>query len=113
MQPNLTMVLEQVGKDKGIDKQVLVSTLEQAILTAAKKVFGETLELEAQFNTETGQVDLFQICVVTDSLPLSLHPAPANLKQVSIAPMLGEAIRRIHRNESVSFLFRNGQKHDD
>jgi len=66
MQPNLTMVLEQVGKDKGIDKQVLVSTLEQAILTAAKKVFGEARELEAQFNPETGQVDLFQICVVTE-----------------------------------------------
>ncbi len=40
MQPNLSMVLEQVGKDKGIDKKVLVQTLEQAILTAAKKVFG-------------------------------------------------------------------------
>ena len=61
MQPNLTMVLEQVGKDKGIDKKVLVSTLEQAILTAAKKVFGMERELEAQFNEETGAVDLFQI----------------------------------------------------
>ena len=51
--------------------------------------------------------------VVTDSLPLRLDPAPPNLKQVSIAPMLGEAIRRIHRNESVSYLFRNGEKHLD
>ncbi len=66
MQPNLTMVLEQVGKDKGIDKQVLVGTLEQAILTAAKKVFGQERELEATFNPETGQVDLFQICIVTE-----------------------------------------------
>ena len=66
MQPNLTMVLEQVGKDKGIDKAVLIGTLEQAILTAAKKVFGQERELEAQFNQETGQVDLFQICVVTE-----------------------------------------------
>ncbi len=57
-------------------------------------------------------VDVAEI-VVTDSLPLRLEPLPPNLKQVSIAPMLGEAIRRIHRNESVSFLFRNGHKHDD
>jgi ribose-phosphate pyrophosphokinase len=28
-----------------------------------------------------------------------------NLRIVSIAPLLGEAIRRIHRNESVSYLF--------
>ena len=48
MQPNLTMVLEQVGKDKGIDVKILLQTLEQAILTAAKKVFGMHRELEAQ-----------------------------------------------------------------
>ncbi len=67
MQPNLSMVLEQVGKDKGIDKKVLVGTLEQAILTAAKKVFGQERELEAQFNNDTGSVDLFQICIVTEA----------------------------------------------
>ncbi len=47
MQPNLNMVIEQVGKDKGIDKKVLVQTLEQAILTAAKRAFGQNRELEA------------------------------------------------------------------
>src|SRR5258706_144906 len=52
MQPNLTMVLEQVGKDKGIDVKILLQTLEQAILTAAKKVFGQHREVEAQFNEE-------------------------------------------------------------
>ncbi|MCS6913129.1 MAG: transcription termination factor NusA [Myxococcales bacterium] len=66
MQPNLALVLEQVGRDKGIDKKVLIQTLEQAILTAAKKVFGLNRELEAQFNEETGQVDLFQVCIVTE-----------------------------------------------
>jgi len=74
MQPNLTMVLEQVGKDKGIDKKVLIGTLEQAILTAAKKVFGQERELEAQFNPESGQVDLFQICVVTDTAEQAAQP---------------------------------------
>ncbi|HMY59611.1 MAG TPA: transcription termination factor NusA [Pseudomonadota bacterium] len=68
MQPNLSMVLEQVGKDKGIDKKVLVQTLEQAIMTAAKKVFGLEREMEAQFNEDSGQVDLFQVCIVTDSV---------------------------------------------
>src|SRR2546421_8224590 len=67
MQPNLTMVLEQVGKDKGIDVKILLQTLEQAILTAAKTVFGLHRELEAQYNEEIGAVDLFQICYVVDS----------------------------------------------
>ncbi|MBL8849585.1 MAG: ribose-phosphate pyrophosphokinase [Planctomycetaceae bacterium] len=43
--------------------------------------------------------------VVTDSLPQTAARKLANLKVVSVAPLLGEAIRRIHRNESVSRLF--------
>jgi ribose-phosphate pyrophosphokinase len=43
--------------------------------------------------------------VVTNSLPLSPEQMLPNLKVVSVAPLLGEAIRRIHRNESVSYLF--------
>jgi N utilization substance protein A len=68
MQPNLNMVIEQVGKDKGIDKEVLVQTLEQAILTAAKKTFGPQYELEAHYNSDTGVVDLFQIVYVVDEI---------------------------------------------
>ncbi|MEZ6066641.1 MAG: hypothetical protein R3B90_13255 [Planctomycetaceae bacterium] len=43
--------------------------------------------------------------VVTDSLPLRPEQMLPNLRQVTTAPLLGEAIRRIHRNESVSYLF--------
>ncbi|RMH39406.1 MAG: transcription termination/antitermination protein NusA [Deltaproteobacteria bacterium] len=69
MQPNLNMVIDQVGKDKNIDRSVLVQALEQAILTAAKKTFGAHRELEAQFNEETGDVDLFLIMNVVDGDP--------------------------------------------
>ncbi len=43
--------------------------------------------------------------IVTNSLPVTEDQRPDNLRQVSLAPLLGEAIRRIHRNESVSDLF--------
>ena len=43
--------------------------------------------------------------IVTNSLPLGERQRMENMKIVSVAPMLGEAIRRIHRNESVSGLF--------
>ncbi len=66
MQPNLNMVIDQVGKDKSIDRGVLVQALEQAILTAAKKTFGQNREMEAQFNDETGSVDLFLIVNVVE-----------------------------------------------
>ena len=39
MEANLSMVIDQVGRDKNIDRTVLLQALEQAILTAAKKTF--------------------------------------------------------------------------
>lgn len=46
--------------------------------------------------------------VVTDTIPLSESSKKINgLKVLSVASMLGEAIKRIHRNESVSSLFKN------
>jgi len=43
--------------------------------------------------------------VVTNTIPLSEAQLLPNIRVVSIAPLLGEAIKRIHRNESVSYLF--------
>ena len=44
--------------------------------------------------------------VCTDSIPLRPEQILPQTKVLSIAPLLGEAIKRIHRNESVSRLFR-------
>ena len=43
--------------------------------------------------------------VVSNSLALRPEQMLPNLRVISVAPLLGEAIRRIHRNESVSYLF--------
>lgn len=45
--------------------------------------------------------------VVTDSIPVSEEKAKQlpNLKVLTIAPMLGEAIRRIHQHKSISAIF--------
>jgi ribose-phosphate pyrophosphokinase len=43
--------------------------------------------------------------VVTNTCPLPAERRPPNLTIVSVAELLGEAIRRVHRNESVSYLF--------
>jgi N utilization substance protein A len=67
---SLSLVLDQVSKDKNIERKVLVEALEQAILTAAKKAFGEDREMEATFNEATGRVDLSQIIVVADPVTM-------------------------------------------
>src|SRR3954463_13317046 len=67
-EPNLLQAIEMVAKDKGIDKSRLVKTVEEAILKAAQSVFGPTRELEARFNEDSGQVDLFQYMTVVESV---------------------------------------------
>jgi transcription termination/antitermination protein NusA len=66
VETNLGFILEQVAKEKGIEKKVLVETIEAAILKAAQSAFGPTRELEARFNEEGGQVDLFQYMTVVE-----------------------------------------------
>ena len=57
-----------IAKEKGIDRARLVKTVEEAILKAAQSVFGPNRELQAQFNEETGQVDLFQFMTVVENV---------------------------------------------
>ena len=65
---NLLQAIEMVAKEKGIDRVRLVKTIEEAILKAAQSVFGPNRELEARFNEDNGQVDLFQYMTVVDDV---------------------------------------------
>src|SRR5437870_4621827 len=66
MQPDLNRVTEQVSKEKGIDRGIIVKALEEAMLSAAKKTFGHEKNIEAKFNTELGEVELFEIKTVVE-----------------------------------------------
>ncbi len=65
---DLNMTIEQVGRERGIDRSVLVETLEAALKTAAKKVFGEERDIEAQFNEDSGDIELFLIITVAEEI---------------------------------------------
>src|SRR5438445_9333781 len=65
---SLLQAIEMVAKEKGIDRGRLVKTVEEAILKAAQSVFGPNRELQATFNEDTGQVDLFQFMTVVDDV---------------------------------------------
>ena len=65
---DLGTIVEQVAQEKGIDKQVLIETMEAAILKAAQAVFGPARELEARFNLDTGQIELFQYMIVVEQV---------------------------------------------
>ena len=61
MQPDLNRVIEQVSKEKGIDRALIVDALENAMVSAARKTFGPDRSIEGRFNAELGEVELFEI----------------------------------------------------
>jgi len=65
---NLNHIVDQVVKEKGIDREVLVQALESAVLTAANKKYRNTRDLEAHFNNETGEVELYEFVTVVDEV---------------------------------------------
>ncbi len=65
---DLNYVIEQVGKEKGIPKQTIIEALEEAILSASKKKYGSHLDLEAHYNEELGEIEVFQFKTVTENV---------------------------------------------
>lgn len=68
MRFDLEQVVNQVGRDKGIDKNTLITALESAVLSAAKKHFGHNLNLEAKYNAELGEIEVIEFRTVVDQV---------------------------------------------
>ncbi len=60
MNLELKRIVDQVSRDKGIDKEVLISAIKDAIRSAAKKKLGPRLEIEVEYNDDTGMIEVFQ-----------------------------------------------------
>jgi N utilization substance protein A len=87
---NLNLILDQVAKDKGIERARLVEILEEAIVSAAKRHFGLERALKAHFDTDKGQVDLLQVLTIvadpTEEAPIA---DPVNMVPVTVAAAKG------------------------
>jgi len=94
MPSNLNFIIDQVGKDKGIDRKVIIEALEQAVLTASRKKYGHQGEIEVHFNEEVGEVELFQFKQVVEEVTnppteISLEEARDLDSEVQIGDSLG------------------------
>lgn len=65
---DMKRVIEQVSRDKGIDFHVLVKTLEEALRSAVKKKFGNKIDMEIQYNEESGELEVFQFKEVVEDI---------------------------------------------
>ena len=65
---DIKRVVDQISRDKGIDRDILIHAVEEAIKSAAKKKFGSHIDIETQYNEETGEVEIFQFREVTETV---------------------------------------------
>src|ERR1700683_854497 len=66
MQVDLNRVIEQVSKEKGIDKTIVINAVEEMMHSAARRTFGPDRNIESRFNPELGEIELFEIKTVVD-----------------------------------------------
>jgi N utilization substance protein A len=65
--------IDQVAKDKGIDPREIISALEEAMKQAARRERGQDTEIEARFNEELGEVELFEFREVVETVTDPQH----------------------------------------
>ena len=68
MASELKRLIEQVSREKGIDRQTLIHTLEEAIKSAIRKKYGSKLDLDVTFNEEYGEIEAFQFKEVVEEV---------------------------------------------
>jgi len=65
---DINRVVEQVSRDKGIERNVLIKALEEALKSAARKKFGSKMDIEVQYNEDSGEIEVFQFKDVAENV---------------------------------------------
>ncbi len=58
MKSELMSVIDQIGREKGIEKKKVLAALESALLTAAKKRFGQGDNIQVDIDADTGEISI-------------------------------------------------------
>ena len=58
--------IEDLSKSKGIDPQIVIDALKDAIVVAARKYYKTGEELVADYNSDSGQIEVYAVKIVTD-----------------------------------------------
>ncbi len=66
MNLELKKAIEQISKDKGLDRDMLVDTLEEAVRTSVLRRFSEDMDVEVSYNDETGDIEVYQFKIVME-----------------------------------------------
>ncbi len=94
MVTDLKRMIDQVSREKGVEPEILIKALEEAVRAAARKKFGPDRDLEVSFNRELGEIEVFEFKEVVDkvtdeALQVSLEEARKLDPESEIGDSLG------------------------
>jgi len=64
----LRRMIDHVAREKGLDREILISTLEEAMQSAARRKLGSKVEVDVAYNDEIGEVEVFEFKEVVEEL---------------------------------------------
>ncbi len=59
MEPNLSQIINVLGKEKNIPKETIVEAIQAAILTASRKKYGTEENIEVEVNLQKGEIEAY------------------------------------------------------
>jgi N utilization substance protein A len=68
MLSDLKRIIDQISRDKGIERHLLIETIEEAVRSAARKKYGSRRDMEVSYNDELGEVEIFQFRTVVEKV---------------------------------------------
>ncbi len=68
MNLELKKAIDQISKDKGLDRDMLIDTLEDAVRISVERKYGDDLDVEVRYNDETGDLEVYQFKIVVDEV---------------------------------------------
>jgi len=68
MNRELIAVIDQIGREKGIDKAKVIGAVEAALQTAAKKRFGQGENIQVEIDSKTGEINVISVRRIVESV---------------------------------------------
>ena len=66
MNAEILQIAESVAKEKGISKEIIISSMEHAIETAGKRKYGQEHDIRAEISRKTGEISLVKVLTVVE-----------------------------------------------
>ena len=97
MNRELISVIDEIGRQKGIDKTKVIGAIEAALQTAAKKRFGQAENIQVEIDSKTGEISVVSKKIIVESVSnpkaeISLKEARAYDSEAEIGDEIGSLI---------------------